>query len=70
MKRKFILFLLLLTSLALIMGGCSGGSDGDDGKDGVNALITTTNEPAGDNCDSGGVKIESGSDTNNNGILD
>ena len=37
---------------------------------GKNALINTTTEAAGANCASGGTKIETGLDTNNNGVLD
>jgi len=40
------------------------------GSNGKNSLIKTTNESAGANCASGGVKMEYGIDTNNNGILD
>ncbi|WP_228377957.1 DUF7151 family protein, partial [Chryseobacterium luteum] len=43
---------------------------GGGGTNGINALVTTTTEVAGSNCSTGGVKIESGQDTNSNGILD
>ena len=46
------------------------GSDGADGQDGSTALIETSNEPAGNNCANGGVKIEAGVDDNGNGQLD
>ncbi len=37
---------------------------------GKNALVKTSAEPAGSNCANGGIKIESGVDTNGNGTLD
>ena len=47
-----------------------GGEDGDDGEDGFNSLIETMIEPPGDNCEFGGLKIETGLDLNRNGVLD
>ena len=41
-----------------------------NGTDGNNGLIKTTNEAAGINCENGGIKIDSGIDTNGNGTLD
>ena len=46
------------------------GANGVDGIDGSTALIATSNEPAGNNCSNGGVKIEAGVDDNGNGQLD
>ncbi len=49
------------------------GTDGPTGADGIPSLITLTNstdEPVGNNCPGGGVKIDSGLDNNSNGILD
>jgi hypothetical protein len=46
------------------------GTSGTNGIDGKNTLVNTTTEPAGANCTSGGVKVEVGLDTNNNGVLD
>ncbi|MEQ8421338.1 MAG: hypothetical protein RIB64_15115 [Arenibacter algicola] len=40
-----------------------------NGLDGGNALIRTMNEPAGDDCPKGGIKIDSGIDLDANGIL-
>jgi len=37
---------------------------------GTNSLVRTSTEDPGSNCPAGGTKIESGLDTNNNGILD
>jgi len=42
---------------------------GDGGIDSVNTLVLTTNEEPGDNCKSGGVKIEYGRDINRDGVL-
>ena len=38
--------------------------------EGLNSLIKTSDEEAGDNCENGGIKIETGLDTNANGELD
>jgi hypothetical protein len=44
--------------------------NGDDGGNGVNSLLNVILEDAGDNCSSGGYKIISGIDLNNNNTLD
>ncbi len=46
------------------------GTDGQDGTNGLNALLTLTNEPAGDNCPNGGIIAKSGLDLNNNNNLE
>ena len=46
------------------------GAAGTNGADGKNTLAKTTNEAAGANCTTGGVKVEYGLDANNNGTLD
>lgn len=46
------------------------GIPGIAGTNGLNALIKTTVEPAGANCATGGTKVETGLDSNNNGVLD
>ena len=46
------------------------GSSGTDGDSGNQSLIKTTVEAAGDNCTNGGIKIETGIDTNGDGTLD
>ena len=46
------------------------GIPGIAGTNGLNALLKTTVEPAGANCATGGTKIETGLDSNNNGVLD
>ncbi|MEC8541773.1 MAG: hypothetical protein VXY53_08045, partial [Candidatus Thermoplasmatota archaeon] len=55
-----------VTSSEIICNGISG----SDGQDGSTALIETSNEPAGNNCANGGVKIEAGVDDNGDGQLD
>lgn len=45
------------------------GVTGNTGLSGLNSLIKTTIEPAGSNCQYGGIKIEVGLDSNRNGIL-
>ena len=52
-----------------VCNGASGGSDGADGEDGHNALIITTPEPAGSNCVNSGVRVDSGTDLNDDQIL-
>lgn len=46
------------------------GATGPAGSNGITALIKTTAELAGANCATGGTKVETGLDANNNGILD
>lgn len=46
------------------------GIDGINGTDGQNSLVKSTNELAGANCATGGVKVEYGLDANSNGILE
>ena len=46
------------------------GSIGPQGLNGLTALVKTTADLAGANCATGGTKIETGLDANNNGILD
>lgn len=41
-----------------------------NGVDGNNSLTKVTSEMNGNNCESGGLKIESGNDSNKNGLLD
>lgn len=48
---------------------CDGGN-GNNGNNGHNSLVDTSDEPAGTNCPFGGVKIETGLDANDNGVLD
>jgi len=46
------------------------GAQGDPGASGLNALVSVEHEPAGTNCASGGVRVSSGLDANDNGTLD
>jgi Collagen triple helix repeat (20 copies) len=46
------------------------GADGHDGKAGLDALITTADEPAADNCATGGTKLNAGLDADRDGTLD
>jgi Tol biopolymer transport system component len=46
------------------------GADGRDGTSAVNGLVVQSEEPMGDNCPLGGVRIDSGRDLNGNGTLD
>ncbi|MDO5981411.1 hypothetical protein [Flavivirga spongiicola] len=41
-----------------------------NGINGSNSLITVISEPKGQNCENGGIRINSGIDANNNNILD
>ncbi len=46
------------------------GDSGGEGGTGLNSLVNTSDEPAGANCENGGIKIEVGLDANSNGTLD
>lgn len=46
------------------------GATGESGKNGATSLVSVVDEPAGENCASGGKKIELGLDVNGNGTLD
>lgn len=46
------------------------GKDGGSGKDGKSTLVSLSDEPQGDNCSYGGVRIDAGVDENNNGVLE
>lgn len=64
---------ILLTFLVIIIA-CNEDptepNNGVDGINGFNALVNVQDEPAGDNCSSGGVRISVGQDSNENGTLD
>jgi hypothetical protein len=55
--------------ITLFFVGCEG-EEGPIGPTGLNSLINITNEPAGANCENGGINVEIGVDNNSNGILD
>lgn len=46
------------------------GQAGADGASGLNSLVEVSDEEAGENCTTGGKKIEVGIDSNRNGFLD
>ncbi|GEM_PF-3823667 len=46
------------------------GTDGEDGSDGLSTLVSVSEEPEGDNCTNGGIKIEAGLDDDRDGLLD
>lgn len=46
------------------------GEQGEPGRNGVTTLVSVTDEPKGENCETGGKKIETGLDANANGVLD
>ncbi|MFN5493264.1 MAG: hypothetical protein ACK5AQ_03280, partial [Bacteroidota bacterium] len=51
-------------------GSSTPGPAGLNGSNGLNTLVKSTNEIAGVNCATGGVKLEYGLDANSNGTLD
>lgn len=61
---------------AVLLAACEGddganGVDGADGTDGLNSLVATRDIPKGDAaCLGGGLALDSGLDTNRNGVLD
>ena len=57
-------------SSATAAGVTSTGSDGTDGTNGKNSLVTTTTESSGANCTTGGLRIQSGLDSDEDGVLD
>lgn len=46
------------------------GADGADGSDGASFLVDVADEPAGENCENGGVVITWGDDSDGSGTLD
>ncbi len=58
-----------ITATNYICHGNSG-ADGSDGLTGLNALVITSTEVAGVNCQSGGLRIDTGLDNNANNSLD
>ncbi|HOW52177.1 MAG TPA: hypothetical protein PLV42_09075 [bacterium] len=46
------------------------GVPGEDGTDGCDAIVTMTDETAGDICAAGGKKIETGEDCDGDGVID
>jgi hypothetical protein len=69
-------YALTVLSAAMFLAACEGddgldGIDGVDGSDGFNSLIAFRDIPKGDAvCLGGGTAVDSGLDTNRNGVLD
>ena len=55
--------------IVIFLIGCKG-EDGSTGPAGLNSLILTIEEPAGANCEYGGLKVETGLDSNSNSTLE
>ena len=53
------------------LNGANGqdGQDGQDGSQGLTSLIVSRTEPAGSNCQNGGILVETGLDDDGNGAL-
>jgi hypothetical protein len=62
--------LLTVNDNGTVSGSAVSNLGGGSGTNGFNALVRTSAESSGTNCSVGGIKIESGQDTNNNSILD
>jgi hypothetical protein len=74
MKLSKMKNILLGLTLIFFMG-CEGeqgaiGETGAAGSTGLNSLVNITNQPSGDDCENGGIKVEVGIDSNSNGTLD
>lgn len=54
--------------VAACFTGCGGGTS--NGEDGLNSLVNLVTLEAGDECATGGVKVQSGKDSNKNDTLD
>ena len=69
-------YLGVAATIAILLGGLACGDQlvpgpaGGDGSDGHDSLATTSAEPAGANCPTGGVRIQVGVDTSDDGVLD
>ena len=67
-----------VTSTSYVCNGINGsdganglnGTNGTNGTNGLNSLLAPVTEAPGANCASGGQRIDSGLDSNNNGVLD
>ena len=80
---KNILQIILISFVTFTIISCAKGSDspssataagvtsaGSDGTNGKNSLISTTTESSGANCATGGLKVQSGLDSDVDGVLD
>ncbi len=61
-----------ITSSDYICNGADGadGTSGTNGANGLNTLVLVVSEPTGVNCANGGLKVDSGLDTDVDGVLD
>src|SRR4051794_13775100 len=71
--------IFLINAIALLLTACGTGEDdtpqtpgtsGDNSTKGLNSLVIVIPEPAGTNCAGGGEKINSGLDSNSDGVLE
>ena len=62
--------LFTITDNGSVSGSALANLGGGSGSNGKNALVKTTAETAGANCTTGGIKVESGLDSDGNGTLD
>src|SRR3569833_3565375 len=63
--------LRLVVGGMLVLAACEGPTGpAGEGSAGSNALTSTSNEPSGANCPNGGIKVDVGLDSNDNGTLD
>ena len=77
-KRSTVVNIFVAIVVAISMNACfpmasdenNTGINGKDGADGKESLVKTSDEPKGENCLTGGKKIEVGIDTNSNDVLD
>ena len=76
-KRSSFTFGSVLFAASLATIGCTGadgtngtnGSNGSNGSNGLSSIVQTSEEPAGTNCPTGGTKLETGQDTDGDGVL-
>jgi len=61
--------LVIVLGAFAFVGGLAG-CEGNQGPAGSNSLAETSDEPPGENCPEGGIKIEVGVDTSGNGALE
>lgn len=69
MKKAFCSLVLMGMLALFVLAACSG-ENGANGSNGLNTLVSIVSEPAGTHCAYGGISVNSGVDTNGNGVLD
>ncbi len=70
-QPRSLVAVLAITLLSAI-AGCGGGSEGAttvSSPPGLQSLLLTTSEPPSSNCGIGGLKVQTGLDTNRDGVL-